>query len=199
MKNINQVKALLCGFNAANASELEIEQFCALLESTMKMEEIPSVEVTSEAEHYDVEIYTDGACSGNPGPGGWAAVLSCAKGRKEISGAEESTTNNRMEMLSIISAIECLKKPGNVVIYSDSAYVVNNFERIETWKSHNWRGSTGREVMNKDLWQRMEAAVSQKTKSVAFKKVPGHAGVELNERCDELARAAILNLQKESK
>ncbi len=182
---------MLCGFAAVDASNEEIEQFCALLVNTMNMEETPVIEETSETKEYDVEIYTDGACSGNPGPGGWAAVLSCTKGRKEISGAEEATTNNRMEMMAIVSALECLKKPGNVVIYSDSAYVVNNFGRIEFWKSRNWRGSTGREVLNKDLWQRMESAVAQKTKSVTFMKVPGHAGVELNERCDELARAAI--------
>lgn len=138
-----------------------------------------------------VVIYTDGACSGNPGPGGWAAVLQYGEHVKEISGGERTTTNQRMELAAVVQALACLKGPSEVVIYSDSAYVINCFKQkwYVGWLRNGWKNSKGDPVQNRDLWERLLEQVSRH--KVRFEKVKGHAGVAWNERCDELARQAV--------
>lgn len=138
-----------------------------------------------------VDIYTDGACSGNPGPGGWAAVLTYGTTEKEISGGEKQTTNQRMEMMAVYQALHHLKEACSVVIYSDSAYVVNCFKQkwYVSWRKNGWKNSKGDAVQNRDLWEMLLGEVERH--QVKFDKVKGHAGVEMNERCDELARAAV--------
>ena len=142
----------------------------------------------------DIIIYTDGACSGNPGPGGWAAVLLCGEHKKEISGGNKNTTNNIMELTAVVEALKCLKYECKVEIYSDSSYVVNGFEQgwIYNWMKNNWRTKDGKEVKNKEIWQELYALT--KKHQVTFNKVKGHSNVELNNRCDELARKAISDL-----
>ncbi|MCS1351714.1 ribonuclease HI [Mechercharimyces sp. CAU 1602] len=140
----------------------------------------------------EIQIYTDGACSGNPGPGGWAAVLLYEGMRKEISGGENQTTNNRMELTAAIESLTCLKVPCQVKLYTDSAYMVNAFHQkwIENWQKNGWvTKGKNKPVENKDLWQRL-IALTHKHK-VEFIKVKGHSDDELNNRCDELARAAV--------
>ena len=141
-----------------------------------------------------VMIYTDGACSGNPGPGGWGAVLLYNENRKEISGGETPSTNNRMEIMAAIAALESLKEACEVDLYSDSAYLVNAFKQewLENWQRNGWKTSKKQPVENQDLWQRL----LQQTKKhkVTWHKVKGHAENKENNRCDELARAAIANL-----
>lgn len=141
-----------------------------------------------------VEIYTDGACSGNPGMGGWAAVLLYNGHKKEISGAQESTTNNRMELTAIIEGLKMLKEPCKVTVYSDSAYSVEPFLKnwISGWIARGWRTASKDEVKNVDLWQ--ELLSLKQIHDVSFVKVKGHADNELNNRCDQLARAAIKQL-----
>jgi len=138
-----------------------------------------------------VEIYTDGACRGNPGPGGWAAVLSCDGREKEISGAEVHTTNNRMELLAVIRALESLKKPRvQVKVYTDSQYVRRGItEWLESWKARGWRTSNRKPVMNQDLWEQLDALAAPH--DIEWHWVPGHAGVPGNERADRLANQAI--------
>ena len=137
----------------------------------------------------DVTIYTDGACSGNPGPGGWAAILIAGNYKKELSGGEANTTNNRMELAGVINGLRALTRPCNVTIFSDSAYVVNAFNQnwIDKWMKNGWKNSAKAEVANSDLWK--ELAVLTATHKVTFSKVKGHADDELNNRCDELAVA----------
>ena len=137
----------------------------------------------------DVTIYTDGACSGNPGPGGWAAILIAGNYKKERSGGEANTTNNRMELAGVINGLRALTRPCNVTIYSDSAYVVNAFNQnwLGKWMTNGWKNSAQAEVANADLWK--ELAVLTATHKVTFNKVKGHASDELNNRCDELAVA----------
>ncbi|SHG51520.1 RNase HI [Thermosyntropha lipolytica DSM 11003] len=145
-----------------------------------------------------IVIYTDGACSGNPGPGGWGAVLLYGEHRKEISGAEKETTNQRMELTAVIEALKALKREGlDVTVYTDSAYIVNAFKEnwIERWQQNGWKNSQKKEVANKDLWQELWHLM-QKNR-VKIEKVKGHAGDELNEYCDQLARNAILKLKQE--
>ena len=141
-----------------------------------------------------VTIYTDGACSGNPGPGGWAAVLIYNENRKEISGAKKETTNNIMELTAVIEALKLLKYPCEVDLYSDSAYVVNGFNQgwIYNWKKNNWKTSSKEPVKNKEIWEELYNLT--KIHKVNFIKVKGHSTNELNNRCDELAREAIKNL-----
>ena len=141
-----------------------------------------------------VTIYTDGACSGNPGPGGWAAVLIYNENRKEISGGKKETTNNIMELTAVIEALKLLKYPCKVDLYSDSAYVVNGFNQgwIYNWKKNNWKTSSKEPVKNKEIWEELYNLT--KIHRVNFKKVKGHSTNELNNRCDELAREAIKNL-----
>lgn len=142
-----------------------------------------------------VEIYTDGACSGNPGVGGWAAVLLYKNAKREISGAEAETTNNRMELTAIINGLKMLKEPCDVTLYSDSAYSINPFLNnwIIKWQLNNWRTSTKEDVKNKDLW--LILIDLTKIHNIQFVKVKGHSNNELNNRCDYLARMAIENLQ----
>ena len=134
-----------------------------------------------------VVIYTDGACSGNPGPGGWGAILMAGGKSKELSGGEAHTTNNRMELMAVIKALEALNRPCHADIYSDSAYVVNAFNQnwIANWQRNNWRNSAKAEVANVDLWKMLLALTS--THEVVFHKVKGHADNEYNNRCDQLA------------
>jgi ribonuclease HI len=137
----------------------------------------------------EVTIYTDGACSGNPGPGGWASILMAGGVKKELSGGERDTTNNRMELMAVIEGLAALKRPCKVDIYSDSAYVVNAFSQnwIEKWIKNGWKNSAKAEVANSDLWKRLLELTSIHT--VTFHKVKGHADNEFNNRCDELAVA----------
>ncbi len=143
-----------------------------------------------------VEIYTDGACSGNPGPGGWAAILRAKGVEKEISGHEPSTTNNRMELRAVIEALSCLKKPCQVQVFSDSAYVVSAFTKgwLNTWQKNGWRNASNDPVSNPDLWQALLAASS--IHQIEWIKVKGHADHELNNRCDKLAVAEIKKLRE---
>ena len=142
----------------------------------------------------EVTIYTDGACSGNPGPGGWGAVLMFQGKQKEISGGAKNTTNNIMEITAVIEALKLLKESCKVKIYSDSAYVVNAFNEhwIEGWIAKNWQNSKKEPVKNKELWQEL---ISLKNKhQVTFIKVKGHSTNKFNNRCDFLATSAIKNL-----
>lgn len=143
----------------------------------------------------EVIIYTDGACSGNPGPGGWGTILMYKDTKKEISGGNPDTTNNIMEITAVIEGLKLLKEPCNVQIYSDSAYVVNAFNQhwIENWIKKNWQNSKKEPVKNKELWLELYALVKQH--EVKFIKVKGHSDNEFNNRCDELARNAISNIQ----
>lgn len=146
----------------------------------------------------EVKIYTDGACSGNPGPGGWGAILLYKEHERELSGHEEDTTNNRMELMGPIKALEALNQPCRVSIYTDSAYVYNAFAQgwIETWQKNGWMNSRKQPVENQDLWKRLlELMAAHKVK---WHKVKGHSDDEKNNRCDELARTAIRRLMKNS-
>ena len=144
----------------------------------------------------EVTIYTDGACSGNPGPGGWGAVLMYGEHRKEISGGDAHTTNNRMELTGPIEALELLKQPCKVRLYSDSAYLVNAFNQhwIANWQRNGWQTSQKKPVENKELWQRLLELC--RTHEVEFIKVKVHADNAENNRCDELARAAIAKYRR---
>jgi ribonuclease HI len=137
-----------------------------------------------------IDIYTDGACRGNPGPGGWAAVLSAGGREKEISGAQLLTTNNRMELQAVIEALSALKRPAQVRLYTDSQYVRRGIlEWLPQWKARGWKTADRKPVKNQDLWQQLEAAAARHR--IEWHWVPGHAGVPGNERCDALANAAI--------
>ena len=138
-----------------------------------------------------VTIYTDGACSGNPGPGGWGAILIYREQRLELSGYEARTTNNRMELLAPIQALSRLKEPCSVKVYSDSAYLVNAFRQhwLENWVRRNWLKSDKKPVENKDLWKQILAFTQQH--QIEWIKVKGHADNPLNNRCDELATGEI--------
>ena len=138
-----------------------------------------------------VVIYTDGACSGNPGPGGWGSILIYDDIRKEISGGKKDTTNNIMEMTAVIEGLKLLKYPCKVKVYSDSAYVVNAFNQkwIQGWKKNGWKNSSKEAVKNRELWEKLDELTS--IHDVRFIKVKGHSDNELNNRCDELARNAI--------
>lgn len=138
----------------------------------------------------DVIIYTDGACSGNPGPGGWGALLKCGAVERELSGGERATTNNRMELMAVIEALNALKKPVRAVVYTDSQYVQKGIsEWIHGWKRKGWKTAGGDPVKNVDLWQALDAAA--RVHEVEWKWVKGHAGHPENERVDRLARDAI--------
>ena len=142
----------------------------------------------------EITIYTDGACSGNPGPGGWGAILMYKDVKKEISGGKKDTTNNVMELTAVIEALKLVKFPCKISIYSDSAYVVNAFLQgwIYNWLKKGWRTADGSLVKNKELWE--ELYNFTKTHDITFIKVKGHSDNEFNNRCDELARNAILEL-----
>jgi len=144
-----------------------------------------------------VVLYTDGACSGNPGLGGYAGVLLYGEHKLEYSGSERETTNNRMEILAVIEGLNRLKYSCAVDVYSDSAYTVNAFLNgwIYAWKKNGWKKADGKAVLNVDLWETLYALTKQH--DVSFHKVAGHADNELNNRCDELARKAIEDLRSD--
>ncbi|MDR3155623.1 MAG: ribonuclease HI [Holosporaceae bacterium] len=134
-----------------------------------------------------VVIYTDGACSGNPGPGGWGAIMFCNGTEKELSGTEENTTNNRMELMAAIGALEALQQPCYVEIHTDSTYVRNGITQwINEWIKNGWRNSAKQPVKNQDLWRRLLAA--SELHQISWHWVKGHSGDELNDRVDKLAR-----------
>jgi len=137
-----------------------------------------------------IEIYTDGACRGNPGPGGWAALLLLGEHEREISGAEAHTTNNRMELTAVIRALETLKRPVQARVYTDSEYVRRGMsEWIAAWKARGWRTAERKPVKNQDLWQRLDELRARH--QIEWHWVPAHAGVPGNERVDRLANEAI--------
>jgi ribonuclease HI len=138
----------------------------------------------------EVELYTDGACSGNPGPGGWGALLRFGAVEKELSGSEALTTNNRMELMAAISGLEALKKPARVKLYTDSIYVRDGITKwLKGWKAKGWLTADKKPVKNKELWQRLEAAAD--IHKIDWLWVKGHSGHPENDRVDQLARDAI--------
>jgi ribonuclease HI len=146
------------------------------------------------SEKAEVEIFADGACSGNPGPGGWAAILRYRAVERELSGSEPATTNNRMEMMAAIMGLEALKRRCRVRFYSDSQYLRDGITKwIGNWKRRGWRTADNRPVKNIDLWQRLDRAAAGH--EVEWIWVRGHAGHPENERADALARAAIAGMR----
>ena len=138
-----------------------------------------------------VTIHTDGACSGNPGPGGWGAILTFGDHEKELNGGEPHTTNNRMELMAAISALETLKRPCSVDLYTDSEYMRGGITGwINGWKKNGWRTADKKPVKNVDLWKRLDAALAQH--DVRWHWVKGHAGHAMNERADQLARDGLV-------
>ncbi len=137
-----------------------------------------------------VVVFTDGACSGNPGPGGWGAILTFGQTQKELKGGEKLTTNNRMELMAAISALEAMKRPCVVELHTDSQYVKNGITSwIHNWKRNGWRTADKKPVKNEDLWKRLDEALA--IHQVDWRWVKGHAGHEMNERADALARAGL--------
>jgi ribonuclease HI len=137
-----------------------------------------------------VEIFTDGACSGNPGPGGWGAILRYKGTEKELSGGEALTTNNRMELMAAIAALEALNRPSSVRLTTDSVYVRDGISKwLHNWKRNGWKTAAKKPVKNDDLWRRLDAAQAPHT--IEWLWIKGHAGHIENERCDALARAAV--------
>ncbi|NDH60895.1 MAG: ribonuclease HI [Alphaproteobacteria bacterium] len=142
----------------------------------------------------EVELFTDGACSGNPGPGGWGAILRMGGREKELSGGEPATTNNRMEMMAAIAGLEALQRPCKVALFTDSTYVKDGVTKwIKGWKRNGWKTADKKPVKNIDLWQRLDAVHAQH--QVVWHWVKGHSGHPENERADALARAAIAQLR----
>ncbi|HHV65863.1 MAG TPA: ribonuclease HI [Peptococcaceae bacterium] len=143
-----------------------------------------------------VLVYADGACSGNPGPGGWAVILKYGEHSKELSGFALETTNQRMELKAAIEGLKALKEPCAVELYSDSAYLINAFEQnwLARWQKNGWLNANKKPVENQDLWQELLKLTS--VHQVQWLKVKGHSGHPENERCDELARKAITEAQK---
>lgn len=140
-----------------------------------------------------IEIYTDGACKGNPGPGGWGAFLKSGSHEKKMCGGEAETTNNRMELMAAIQALEAIKKPSEVKLHTDSTYVKNGIQSwVQKWKSNGWKTSARKDVKNVDLWQRLDEAVQRH--HIEWIWVKGHSGVPGNELADELANQGIEQL-----
>jgi len=141
----------------------------------------------------EVTLYTDGACSGNPGPGGWAALLRYGEHVMEMSGSVAGTTNNRMEMMGVIEGLAALKTPCRVTVCSDSAYLVNAFEKgwIDNWQANGWKNAARQPVENQDLWRILLMSIKKHGHEVKFVKVAGHADNADNNRCDALAKAAV--------
>jgi ribonuclease HI len=138
-----------------------------------------------------IEIYTDGACSGNPGPGGWGAVLLCDNHKKEISGSQAEATNNQMELMAIIKALEAIKKPSEIIIYTDSVYAKDGITKwIVNWKKNGWRTANKRPVKNMELWQELDSLVPNH--QITWKWVKGHNGNKYNELADLLATSAVI-------
>ena len=145
-----------------------------------------------------VIVHTDGACSGNPGPGGWGAILTYGEHEKQLSGGEPHTTNNRMELMAAIAALEALKRPSTVELHTDSKYVHDGISKwIHGWKRNGWRNAEKKPVKNQDLWQRLDLAMQRH--EVHWRWVKGHAGHDMNERADALARQAIKDLRAKGK
>jgi ribonuclease HI len=145
-----------------------------------------------------VIVHTDGACSGNPGPGGWGAILTYGEHEKQLSGGESHTTNNRMELMAAIAALEALKRPSTVELHTDSKYVHDGISKwIHGWKRNGWRNAEKKPVKNQDLWQRLDLAMQRH--EVHWRWVKGHAGHDMNERADALARQAIKDLRAKGK
>ncbi len=145
-------------------------------------------------EKKSVTIYTDGACSGNPGPGGWGAILTYGAHERELSGEEQNTTNNRMELMAAIASLEALREPCAVDLFTDSVYVRDGVTKwIHNWKKNNWRTAAKKPVKNAELWQRLDEA--QARHDVRWHWVKGHAGDPMNERADALARSGIARLR----
>ena len=145
-----------------------------------------------------IELFTDGACSGNPGPGGWAAILRSGKHESELSGAEGHTTNNRMELTAVIEGLRAIKKPAEVRVHTDSKYVMDGARSwLISWKARGWKTADKKPVKNEDLWRALDDE-QQRHLSVDWTWVPGHSGHAENERADFLARSAILNLKAKS-
>ncbi len=145
----------------------------------------------------EITIYTDGACSGNPGPGGWGAVLMYGEHYKEITGAETDTTNQRMEVMAVIEALKAIKGSGwKVRVHSDSAYFVNAIQKgwLKNWQRNGWKNSKKEDVANQDLWKELIPLLRKH--QVRVEKVKGHSGDKWNERCDQLAREAIQGLEE---
>ncbi len=138
-----------------------------------------------------MELYTDGACSGNPGPGGWGAILVAGSKEKELAGGEVDTTNQRMELQAVIEGLRALKRPCKVKVYSDSAYFINALEKkwYVNWRKNGWKNSKGEAVKNRDLWEALLEEMARH--QLSLQKVKGHSGHHYNERCDALARAAV--------
>ena len=138
----------------------------------------------------DVEIFTDGACQGNPGPGGWGSILRYNNHEKEISGGEKYTTNNRMEITAVLEAIRLLKEPCNITLYSDSQYVCNAIEKgwAKKWRANGWMRTKKDPAINADLWEQLLTIIEKHNLNIVW--VKGHAGHPENERCDQLAVAA---------
>ncbi|MCL1924494.1 MAG: ribonuclease HI [Defluviitaleaceae bacterium] len=151
------------------------------------------MENDNTAKSRKITIYTDGACSGNPGPGGFGVVLIAGNLRKEISEGFQDTTNNRMELKAVITGLSMLKKPSKVNLFTDSRYIVDAVTKkwVYNWKSKGWKRSTGEKALNIDLWEELLPLLEKH--EVAFNWVKGHAGNEENERCDELARKGASN------
>lgn len=138
----------------------------------------------------NIDIFTDGACSGNPGPGGWGAILRIGAHEKELSGGEKATTNNRMELTAVIRALAALKQPATVTIHTDSRYVMDGASKwMKRWRANGWRTADKNPVKNEELWRALNDALSRH--DVSWRWVPGHAGHPENERADALARGAI--------
>ena len=148
-------------------------------------------QIEETGDRMNVQIYTDGACSGNPGPGGWAAILVAGGKEKELSGSEDSTTNNRMELTAAIEGLKALKMACEVTLYSDSSYLVNSFTQnwIENWKKNGWKNAAKAPVSNMDLWLILDELASFHT--ITWEKVKGHSDHSYNNRCDKLAVQAI--------
>ena len=143
----------------------------------------------------EVEIFTDGACSGNPGPGGWGVLLRYGASEKELFGGEEATTNNRMELMAAIKSIEALKRPARARLHTDSTYVRDGITRwIGGWKANGWKTSAKKPVKNVDLWQRLDALAAGH--EIEWRWVKGHAGHPDNERADILARKGLARLRE---
>ncbi len=146
--------------------------------------------MTKDTQNSLVEIFTDGACSGNPGPGGWGALLRWRGTEKELNGGDPETTNNRMELMAAIQALESLKRPMKIILSTDSRYVMDGITKwVHNWKKNGWRTANKKPVKNDDLWQRLDAAIAGH--DIDWQWVKGHSGHAENERADELARKGI--------
>jgi ribonuclease HI len=154
--------------------------------------------VSDDLDENAVHLFTDGACSGNPGPGGWGVILRWRDQEKELSGAEPVTTNNRMELFAAIAGLEALKRPARVRIHTDSMYLKDGITKwIHSWKAKGWKTADKKPVKNVDLWQRLEAAIEHH--DVSWHWVRGHSGHVENERADEIARLAIKQMRDAAK